>query len=390
MRGDGSVYRHKESKFWWISYWKDGKRKRESSGSEEFKVARELLNQRRAQPAITASSIKLSTPETVMIAELVEDLLGWYLSENPRPRFHVETKSRWELHLKSFFAELPASQLGTSHLRSYRARRAQEKAAFATINRELQILRKAYKLAAESEPPKVHRIPKFAGAIGKEKNARKVFIDPLLRDKLLQAASKEGLWARVFLEMALMIGWRKGELESLKVENIRTAEGTVRIEDSKNGEPREVPLPESLRILLQPLTLGREAKESLWPVKNFKYAWKHICIAAGVKSGKLDGYVIHDMRRTSTRTKLLAGVQESRIMDLQGWKTSAMVRRYGTGCQEDNLAALATEADFLERAQLRMKQAKQIEMFSTAQTPQKTSQISDRHSPVTAKTTEPN
>src|SRR5579872_2071046 len=161
MRGDGTVYRQKGSKYWWISYWQNGRRKRESTKSEDFQVARTLLNLRRAGIA-SALDLPTSTPETVTISELVNDLLNWYLSENPRPKFRVACESQWNRHLKNFiferpngesvrFADLKTAELGTSHLRAYRIKRTQEKAAFATINRELQIIRKAYKLAAESE-----------------------------------------------------------------------------------------------------------------------------------------------------------------------------------------------------------------------------------------------
>src|SRR5581483_5235222 len=382
MRGYGTVHRQKGSRFWWISYWKtkNGKRTRvrESSQSEQYQVARDLLAERRAEqifPVATSPVISDSTPETVTIAELVADLIEWYASENPRPTFKKDTESRWKLHLKVAFGELKASELGTAHLRAYRTKRSQEKAAFATINRELQVIRKAFKLAAESEPPKVLRIPKFKGAIGKEKNARKVFVDPLTLKNLREAASKEGLWARVFVEMMFLFGWRKGEIEPMCVSNVRLAENTIRIEDSKNGEPREVDMPEYLRVLIQPLVIGRKPSEPLWPVRQFRYAWKRICNAAGVKAGKLEGFVMHDARRTSAKIKRAAGVSESVIMDIQGWKTSAQFRRYGIVDQADRRQALEKEQQFLTEAERRIRQAKQIEIFGlqlTEKTPQPT------------------
>jgi integrase len=377
MRGDGTVYRHKNSKFWWISYWRGTQRRRESSKSEDFQTARALLNLRRAgiTPAV---DLPTSTPETVTIQELIDDLLNWYLSENPRPKFHKATESQWNHHLKNFtfqlpdgesirFADLKAAELGTQHLRAYRVKRTQEKAAFATINRELQVIRKACKLAAESEPPKIMRIPKFKGAIGKEKNARKVFIDVAVAQKLRDAAAKEGLWARVFIEVAFTLGWRRTEIQNLRVGNVRLAENTFRIEDSKSGEPREVPMPEALRVLIQPLVLGRNSEEPLWPVKQFRYAWKRICKSAGVKSGKVGGYILHDARRSSARNKRASGVSESVIMDIQGWKTAEMFRRYGIVDQADRLRAFTQESAFLSEAEMRLQQAKQIEMFRTAE-----------------------
>lgn len=297
------------------------------------------------------------------ISALVADLLDWYLTDNPRPKFYRDTESRWKLHLKPVFGQFRANEITTDHLRQYRAQRTKQKAAFATINRELQVLRKAYKLAAEAEPPKVSRIPKFKVSIGREKNARKVFIDLATAHKLRDAAVQEGLWARVFLELAFTLGWRRAELEGLKVGNVWLAESAIRIEDSKSGEPREVGITENLRLLLQPLVMGRDASERLWPVKTFRYAWKRICKRAGVKSGKA-GIILHDIRRSSARNKRAAGNNESEIMDIHGWKTSAMFRRYAIVNQADRLRVLLKEEKFLKEADERLKLDQQIALFT--------------------------
>ncbi len=172
--------------------------------------------------------------------------------------------------------------------------------------------------------------------------------------------------------------------------NIHFAENTIRIEDSKSGEPREVPMPETLRILIQPLVLGRDPKERLWPVKQFRYAWKRICKAAGVNSGKIDGYILHDTRRTSARTKRAAGVSESVIMDIQGWKTAEMFRRYGIVDQADRLRAFTQESEFVSAAELRLKQAKQIEMFRATELPKPAATVDDLTHMSRAKTSKPN
>ena len=42
-RGAGTVYRQNQSRFWWIQYWRDGKRYRESSRTESRREAEKLL-----------------------------------------------------------------------------------------------------------------------------------------------------------------------------------------------------------------------------------------------------------------------------------------------------------------------------------------------------------
>jgi hypothetical protein len=94
--------------------------------------------------------------------------------------------------LHATFENIPSHALNTSMQRDYRAKRTRAGAADATIDRELCI-RKAYQLAADHDPPKVAKVPKFE--IVDPDNARKKFFTSEQVDRLLAAASKESLAA---------------------------------------------------------------------------------------------------------------------------------------------------------------------------------------------------
>src|SRR5262249_38954936 len=140
-----------------------------------------------------------------------------------------------------------------------------EGAANATINRELQILRRGFRLGWEHEPPLVKRVPKFK--ITKEDNARQGFVSTTQLEAIKDAALKEGLAYRVLVEMAHMLGWRKGELLNLHVSNVRLADNSIRLEahETKNKKAREVPLSHSLRIYLEGMVVGRRPEERIFP-----------------------------------------------------------------------------------------------------------------------------
>jgi len=124
----------------------------------------------------------------------------------------------------------------------------------------LQILRRAYKFAGKHEPPKVARVPVFE--LDREDNARKEFYTSAQIDKIRAAASKEGPEWRCLIELAYALGWRRGELLGLLVSNVDLMAGTVRIDTSKNGEPREAVLTDRLKMFVQPL-LGNRAPDDL-------------------------------------------------------------------------------------------------------------------------------
>jgi integrase len=126
----------------------------------------------------------------------------------------------------------------------------------------------------------------------------------------------------------------------LSISNVNLREGFIRIEASKNREPREVPLTPNLRVLLEAVIRGKSKNEPLCPAKTMRHAWKRLCKRAGLKSG-LDGYVIHDTRRTAARTKRSAGVSETVTSKIMGWKPgSKMFARYGIVDRNDMREAL--------------------------------------------------
>jgi integrase len=256
--------------------------------------------------------------------------------------------------LEPFFGGMRADQLSTDDMQRYRAKRTSEgesKAAQSTVNRELQILRKALKRAAALKPPKVRNIPVFEMA--EEDNARRVFMTEEVKQRLKDAAARDtsdkakmkGLYLRAFVELLFTLGWRKSELTGLTVENIHLAEGFIRIEDSKSGEPREAPLTPALKVLLEPLVIGKKPHEAIFPAKDMRWAWRRLCKSAGIEPGKIGGYIIHDTRRTAARTQRAAGVPESVSSKILGWQPgSKMYARYGIVDRADmNDALLRSE-----------------------------------------------
>ena len=106
--------------------------------------------------------------------------------------------------------------------------------------------------------------------------------DAASRDVGKKSAMMKGVHLKCFVELLFGFGWRKGELTGLTVGNVNLAENFIRLEDSKNGEPREVPLTLNLKVLLQAIIAGRSPGESLFPVSPSR-----ICATPGNGSARL-------------------------------------------------------------------------------------------------------
>lgn len=278
----------------------------------------------------------------VTIADLIENAYNHHL------RMNKKTWARncwrlWKTHLYPFFGELPAEQLTTKLQNQYRDHRAAEKAAPATINMELQVLRRAYKLGLRHEPAMVKHVPYFV--IVPVDNARKVFIDLNSLQKIRAAAEADSPWMRLAVEMGYVYGWRRGEILAVRACDVDLFDGVIRLQTSKNGDAREVPITPEIERLLVPVLEGLEPAAKIIPrcYQVFGWHWNDVKKAAGCPRFKF-----HDYRRTSAKAKSAAGVPQHVIMKLQGWKTDAMFRRYAIVDPSDAKAALAAQVRWEE------------------------------------------
>jgi integrase len=277
------------------------------------------------------------------IEQLVDDLFRDYRIHQHRSLDDVQT--RWCLHLRPFFGSIPATQLDSLLLARYVDERREQHASNASINRELACLKRMYRLAYLSTPPRVAGVPDFPHL--KETNVRQGFVTPEQYAKLVARCSD--LWLRAMLETAYNYGRRVSELLNLHVGQVDLVVRTIRLDPgtTKNQEGREVTIESGpLLELLCQCVEGKQAEDHVFtrgdkPIRDFRKRWKNLCTAAGVP-----GLLFHDLRRTAARNLRAAGVAEEIIMRIAGWKTSSVFKRYAIVNNADVRAALQK----LERA----------------------------------------
>ncbi|MGB7489102.1 MAG: site-specific integrase, partial [Thermoanaerobaculia bacterium] len=136
----------RQSRVWWVRYYRDGRRYEESSHSTKKTDAAALLKVREGDVAkglpVTSEVGKLRFDEAA--ADVVTD----YKVNGKRSLRDVETRIR--LHLEPFFGGRRMASITTADVRRYVAHRQEEGAANASINRELAILKRSYRLAVQA------------------------------------------------------------------------------------------------------------------------------------------------------------------------------------------------------------------------------------------------
>ena len=379
VRGSGSIFQKSNSSTWTIAYYKyDPKKGRKVQIREYTRLvdehkAQKLLNRRLAQ-VDRGEAFEVRT-KAAKITELYTTLRDHY-TINGRLDAAKRTGWQWDLHLKSAFDGLQASALTTDEIRAYTRKRQEEKAANATINRELAALRRMFNLGKQGTPPKVHSVPYIP--MLKEDNVRSGFVEDADFSRLAGEASE--LWLRTFLELAFTYGWRKAELlKKLRVRQVNLANGTIRLNPgtTKNREGREVAMTAKVAELLRLAIEGKAPDEHVFtredkkgrrkPVRDLRGTWWALCVRAGLgelfcaacgkpwaekrcecgsRKRKYRGLLAHDMRRSAAKAMRAAGVPESVIMAAGGWKTAAMFRRYAIVSSSDQRSAV----EMLERS----------------------------------------
>ena len=221
----------------------------------------------------------------------------------------------------------------------------------ASINRELSLLRAAYRLATRCTPPKVMRVPYFP--IVREDNVRTGFLrdDQYLR--LAEECGNVGLWLRGLFEVAASYAWRKSEgAVNLRVKQIDLKNRTIDLNpgETKNREGRVVKMTERVYQLVAASIDGKAPDDLVFTRPDgsapgdFRRAWATACERAGCA-----GLLFHDLRRTGARNMRRLGIPENVIMRIGGWKTASMFRRY-------NIVDEADLADASRRIDNRQKE----------------------------------
>jgi integrase len=335
-RGFGFVfqpsYRNKrtgEMKFaatWWISYPHHGEQLREPAHTRKRAEAVKLLKQKIAES--TAGKPVGPQVERTTLNDLIAMVEADYKANGRSTLNRVQAAAA---HLRLFFgADRKARDISDDTVVAYSAHRLEEGAAPSTINCELAVLLRGFRLGKRKVPmiPEVKKLH--------VSNTRKGYFEVEQFHAVLRHLPQHLI---PVAQVAYITGWRKGELLSRMWKHVDFNAGWLRLEpgESKNDEGRQFPFTADLREVLETQRKRvrnlERATDSIipyvfcrpdgLPVGDFRKAWATACRLAGVP-----GRLLHDFRRTAVRNLERAGVPRSAAMKLTGHNTEAVYRRY--------------------------------------------------------------
>jgi integrase len=381
-RGDGRIFSPKGSRYYHCGYFLRGKEYRESTRETDPQRAEKFLRRRLKEVGadqIGKAAFVGPQQERIKVDELLDALEADYrLRGKVSPQF----KSRLK-HIRGYFGRWRAVEVTAEAVDGYILDQQRAGAAPATINRHTQLLAQAFKLAIERKH--ISSAPQIRHLSEKGNERHGYFSDADLR-VLLQKLPD---YLKDFVQFASLTGWRKGEVASLRWEDVEGEVIRLRGENAKNGETRSVSLCGELAELIarrkgqRILKDGTEVRmaahvfhQKSEPVGDFRKAWATACVASGLgrficgrcqqpASGhrcdscggevRYIGRIFHDLRRTAVRNMVRAGVPERVAMSISGHKTRAIFDRYNIVNEADQKEAMQRVQNHLSSAQGQQK-----------------------------------
>jgi len=324
QRGDGRAFQR--GRIWWIQYCYRGKVFRESSGSQDERIAQKLLIKRLGE--ICNGIFKGPKVEKTTFEELANDILTDYKVNGRKSGDKVELRLSY---LRDTFGLDRMIDVTTDRIKAYIVKKQEAGAANATINRELSTLKRMFSLGLQVG--KVFSKPYIP--MLKENNVRSGFFEwedfTRLRNHLPE-------YLRPMVTFAYYTGWRISEIRSLRWPQFDQINGCVRLNPgtTKNDQGRIVYLPQEIRDLLTDLWKKRRL-DCPWVfnrngmmVGDFRSAWATACKKVG-----LTGMLFHDFRRSACRNLIRSGVPERVAMKISGHKTRSIFDRYHIVSESD-------------------------------------------------------
>jgi len=301
VRGQGSLFKRGDV-FWFELNWK-GQRFRRSLETTDRETA--LLKLDDAVAAIRAGELP-KTFEPITVQTMFDSFIT-RAEVDCKARTVRDYKSRWNVHLKSAFGHLIATEITRDKVTSYLHARMKAGATLPTRNREQRVLMMVFNHNRSKIP--ADRYPEFPKLQSEKSHVRKGRLSRADYDKLRTRLEDPRLfWLKVFIALAFKFGLRRAELIGAKVGYFNRANATLTLPafTTKNKMERVVDLDpggEIFQMLLK-LTEGRPADASLFtrngrPVKDYRGAWAKVTFDIRGGSGKGGAVTLHDLRRSA-------------------------------------------------------------------------------------------
>jgi len=229
-------------------------------------------------------------------------------------------------NLIPYFGDSELFEIGIFQIERYISKRLKDGVTKSTINRELACLRKMFNKAIDWDYLSKNPVSKV-NFFSEKDNLKERVLTQEEEKKLLRTCSE---YLRPIIITAIHVGLRRGEIFNLKWENVNFSKKEIKVEKTKSGKVRLVPINDFLlRELSRLEEKNGESKivffnpETGKPYRDIKKAFKGACRKAGIRNLRFQ-----DLRHTFASRLVERGIDLITVKDLLGHSSVKITERY--------------------------------------------------------------
>ncbi len=327
---------YKKGDKWFIDYYCDGRRVRESIGPSKTAAVAAL---RARKTDILRGEYRFKHSSSKGFKEYTKEYM----------KHSKATKRSWQRDeysiqvLKKFFGDLYLSKINAGHVEKFKTKRVGEVTP-ATVNRELACLSAIFTMAKKSQlvdSNPVSEVKKF-----QERKLQMQILNKEEAESLIEAASEP---LKAILRVALNTGMRRGEILNLRWSDIDFDLHVISLWETKGGKTRKIPMNAYVEEKLK----GVEHKDPEYvfistrtgkPLCDVRKPFIEACDKAEIK-----GLRFHDLRHTAATWMVMAGIDLVTVSEILGHSDIKMTMRYAHPTPENRRRAVEALAAVFSR-----------------------------------------
>lgn len=279
---------------------------------------------RETEAAIASGTLAEHQHKSTTLRELLQ---AYGTKKSSRKKGAAQELVRIEALKADRLAAYSTANLTRAVFREFRDKRLKTVAG-STFNRELSLLSSCLRWARSELDVPVDPAALLAGLKQPEAAARERRLLPGEMERLLIASPS---WLRTWISLAVETAMRRGEIAALTWERVDLQRRVCRLQDTKNGTGRHVPLSTAAAAALTPL---RADSGPVFTVHadNVSKEFQSACKRAGIV-----GLRLHDLRAEGVSRLFERGLDLNSVKAVSGHK-SMIIARYMRGGDAEKLA----------------------------------------------------
>ncbi len=237
-------------------------------------------------------------------------------------------------NLKDFFCNQKVDSITPKMVTRYKVQRRENGASSSTINRELYMLSKAFKLAV-NEWEWLNQNPVSKVSKETENNERDRWLSYEEEKRLIWNCPE---WLSDIIIFDLHTGLRQDELLSLEWTRVDLKQKTILIQKTKNGKPKTIPLNQkAFNVLVKRSKIGNLKNDLVFfSIRGTKFNRFNVKRDFGkvLKKAGIKNFRFHDLRHTFATRLIQKGEDIYKVAKLLGHRNIKSNQRYAHHCSE--------------------------------------------------------